>query len=55
MIGGDFMHGKVVEFVCGKDEILIPETSRILTCEDGKWNGILPSCKGTVSYKMRYR
>jgi hypothetical protein len=46
MIGDDFTHSKTVEFVCDENEILLPKTSKILTCEDGKWNGPLPSCKG---------
>jgi hypothetical protein len=46
VIGDVFSHGNEVKFVCPKDYILIPESSEILTCDDGKWNGMLPSCKG---------
>ena len=46
VIGDVFSHGNEVKFVCPKDYILIPESSEILTCDDGKWTGILPSCKG---------
>ena len=48
VIGNQFDNGKEVEFVCPRNELLIPEISRKLTCENGKWNGIIPSCKGTV-------
>ncbi len=46
VVGDEFSHGKEVKFVCPKDHILIPESSKTLNCDDGKWNGILPSCKG---------
>jgi hypothetical protein len=46
VVGDVFSHGNEVKFVCPKDDILIPDSSETLTCNDGKWNGILPSCKG---------
>jgi hypothetical protein len=46
VIGNEFYHGKEVKFVCSDDNLLIPESSKKLTCENGKWNGSLPSCKG---------
>ena len=44
-----FDNGKEVEFFCDKEDVLIPETSKKLTCENGKWKGTIPSCKGTRS------
>ena len=49
MIGNEFYNGKEVKFVCAEDGIVIPESSKKLTCENGKWNGSLPSCKGNDS------
>jgi hypothetical protein len=48
VVGNEFYNGKEVEFVCPRDYILIPEISKKLTCENGRWEGIIPSCKGTT-------
>ncbi|CAB4031772.1 Hypothetical predicted protein [Paramuricea clavata] len=55
VIGNEFYHGKEVEFVCTEDVILIPESSRKLTCENGKWNGSLPSCKASCPSLSKIR
>ncbi|XP_028415817.1 CUB and sushi domain-containing protein 3-like [Dendronephthya gigantea] len=43
----EFYNGKQVEFVCPQDHILVPEASRKLTCQRGKWNGVFPTCKAS--------
>ncbi len=48
VVGNEFYDGKEVEFACSRDEVLDPEISKKLTCEKGKWNGIIPKCKGTI-------
>ena len=46
IIGSEFYHGRQVEFVCPRDSSLVPEKSRKLTCLDGRWDGVIPVCKG---------
>ena len=36
-----------VKFNCSGDDVLDPEISEKLTCENGRWNGIIPWCKGS--------
>jgi hypothetical protein len=45
--GYDIENGQKVEFYCDNDGVLIPANSTKLTCENGQWKGIIPSCKGT--------
>ncbi|CAB4000098.1 Hypothetical predicted protein [Paramuricea clavata] len=47
VIGNEFYDGKEVEFVCPGGYILIPDISKKLTCENGRWEGIIPSCKAS--------
>ncbi|CAB3988648.1 sushi, von Willebrand factor type A, EGF and pentraxin domain-containing 1-like [Paramuricea clavata] len=47
VIGKEFFHGKKVEFVCPRDSILVPASSRRLTCQNGQWRGTIPSCKAS--------
>ncbi|CAB4020214.1 Hypothetical predicted protein, partial [Paramuricea clavata] len=47
VVGNEFYNGKEVEFVCPKDYVIEPEISKKLTCENGKWKGIIPSCKAS--------
>ncbi|CAB3993731.1 Hypothetical predicted protein [Paramuricea clavata] len=47
VIGKEFYHGKEVEFVCPRDSILVPASSRNLRCQDGQWRGTIPSCKAS--------
>jgi hypothetical protein len=49
VIGKKFYHGTEVEFVCPRDSILVPASSRKLTCQDGQWRGTIPSCKGSMN------
>lgn len=45
--GRKFYHGEQVRFYCARrDYVLVPPQSATLTCEDGKWKGTIPSCKG---------
>ena len=46
--GDKFYNGKEVEFFCLKDYILVPSSSKKLTCLDRDWRGTIPSCKGTI-------
>ena len=46
VIGSEFYDGKEVEFDCQKDAILIPKSSRKVTCRNGRWSSIIPLCKG---------
>ena len=46
VIGSEFYEGKQVEFVCQDDAILIPKKSMKISCQNGRWSGIIPSCKG---------
>ncbi|CAB4020153.1 Hypothetical predicted protein [Paramuricea clavata] len=55
VIGNKFYHGKEVEFICTEDDTLIPESSRKLACENGKWNGSLPSCKASCPLLSQIR
>ena len=45
VIGSEFYEGKQEKFVCQDDSILIPKNSMKITCQNGRWSGIIPSCK----------
>lgn len=47
-MGNEFYNGKEVEFRCPKDYVLEPKNSKKLICENGRWNGTFPLCKGSV-------
>jgi hypothetical protein len=49
VVGHEFYHGRKVEFVCSNDEVLDPKNSKKLTCDNGRWNGRIPRCKGRTS------
>jgi hypothetical protein len=53
-VGTDFYSGQEAEFVCPKDYVLIPKTSKKLTCEKGRWKGKIPSCKGRNETNFMY-
>jgi hypothetical protein len=54
VLGNEFYNGKEVEFVSPRDYVLIPEISKKLSCENGKWKGIIPSCKG-IKLRLLFR
>ncbi|XP_046845736.1 sushi, von Willebrand factor type A, EGF and pentraxin domain-containing protein 1-like isoform X2 [Xenia sp. Carnegie-2017] len=43
--GSKFYHGKTVMFTCRKTHMLVPGKNKRLTCENGEWRGIIPTCK----------
>ena len=48
VVGNEFYHGKEVEFVCKKDYVHHPKISKKLICDNGKWSGSIPLCKGIL-------
>ena len=53
VIGNEFYNGKEVEFTCSNDYVIIPEYSKKLKCENGKWKGEIPFCKGIIFHRKR--
>ena len=48
IVGNEFYNGKEVEFRCWNDHALEPQNSQKLICENGRWNGTIPLCKGST-------
>ena len=50
--GNDRRHGSKVTYNCNNGYSLVGSKTR--TCNDGRWSGNVPECKGDIYYLFRY-